>query len=650
MVSRFSVSSVALVLFLLSGSVAAQSLPLPTTLEDFFQPGTQPNTLTDALIGGTGCTTCHAGFDTETAPYDHWQVSIMAQATRDPLFYACLAVAEQDAEFVGDLCIRCHSPIGWLDGNSTPTDGSALTGISEFDGVTCHFCHRMVDPVYQPGESPADDAGILALIAPPVLDQHSGQYIVDPEDRRRGPFDLVPFFGFHEWRKSPYHQKSSMCGTCHDVSNPAFLKDGDDYVLTDVDEAHPTHNRYDEFPIERTFSEWAMSDFALGPIDMGGRFGGNLTEVSTCQDCHMPDTSGYACTFTGSAIFRDDLPQHNFNGSHTWVLDAIMNLDLTLELYPEPAYMNPVQLDQAKDRNRDMLALASDMELTQQGSQLNVRIINQTGHKLPSGYPEGRRMWLNVKYYDSLGTLIAERGHYDFSTADLTTSDTKVYEAKLGVDAAMAATTGLPEGPTFHFALNNKYYKDNRIPPRGFTNAAFEAIQAAPVAYTYVDGVYWDDTLYDLPAGTDSAEVTLYYQTASKEYITFLRDANITNDAGEILHEQWELLDKGPPVVMDSATIVFAGLDFSRGDCNQDGMYDISDAVFHLAALFVAGTTPDCADACDTNDDGALNIADPVYSISYLFLMAAPPADPFPACGPDPTRTDSLGCPLTGCP
>jgi len=39
-----------------------------------------------------------------------------------------------------------------------------------------------------------------------------------------------------------------------------------------------------------------------------------------------------------------------------------------------------------------------------------------------------------------------ERGHYDFETATLTTGNTKVYEAKLGLDQSMADLTGLPPG------------------------------------------------------------------------------------------------------------------------------------------------------------------------------------------------------------
>ena len=50
---------------------------------------------------------------------------MMANAGRDPIFWATLAVAEQDFDGSGNLCIRCHSTGGWYGGRSTPTDGSA---------------------------------------------------------------------------------------------------------------------------------------------------------------------------------------------------------------------------------------------------------------------------------------------------------------------------------------------------------------------------------------------------------------------------------------------------------------------------------------------------------------------------------------------
>ena len=75
--------------------------------------------------------------------------------------------------------------------------------------------------------------------------------------------------------------------------------------------------------------------------------------------------------------------------------------------------------------------------------------------------------------------------------------------------------------------LNDTVYFDNRIPPRGFTNAAFEAVQSPPVAYSYADSQYWDDTKYIFPPEAASVRVTLYYQTTSKEYIEFLKDAGL---------------------------------------------------------------------------------------------------------------------------
>jgi hypothetical protein len=528
----------------------AEPTQVPTTLEDFFLDGTQPETLNHPIVDATACATCHGLYDEVHEPWTNWTASMMGQAARDPLFHACLAIANQDAAFAGDLCIRCHTPGGWLAGNSTPTDGSALSG-ADMQGVSCNFCHRMVDPDYKPGVSPPADQGILAALGAIPPNPHSGNFVVDPDDVRRGPFDMGPDFFYHEWAQSPFHQDSAMCATCHDVSNPVYTRQPDgSYALNDLDTAHPSQSKYDMFPVERTYSEWAMSAFAVAPIDMGGRFGGNKLEVSTCQDCHMPDVTAQGCRFEPP---RDDMPLHSFNGGNNWVLAAIRNLYDDSETYLSEASVN-----QSIARAEEMLRNASDMELTHSGSDLIVRVINQSGHKLPTGYPEGRRMWVNVRFYDAADALILEHGAYDNATADLVTTDTKVYEGKLGMDAHAAGASGRPVGESFHFVLNNEWLKDNRIPPRGFTNAGFESVQAAPVGATYADGQYWDDTAYAVPANAARAEVRTFYQTASKEYIEFLRDENTTNTAGQVLYEQWELLGKSPPVEMDFAELAFA--------------------------------------------------------------------------------------------
>jgi len=187
-----------------------------------------------------------------------------------------------------------------------------------------------------------------------------------------------------------------------------------------------------------------------------------------------------------------------------------------------------------------------------------VRVVNQSAHKLPTGYPEGRRMWVNVRFYDGGNALIAERGAYDGSTATLTGGDTKVYEAKLGLDAGMAALTGLPIGESFHFILNNTVVSDNRIPPRGFSNPAFESVQAKPVGVVVPEQHYWDDTLYAVPPGAVRADVTVYHQTSSREYIEFLQSENTTNGAGATAYNQWVATGKSAPVAMKTESIVLA--------------------------------------------------------------------------------------------
>jgi hypothetical protein len=113
----------------------------------------------------------------------------------------------------------------------------------------------------------------------------------------------------------------------------------------------------------------------------------------------------------------------------------------------------------------------------------------------------------------------------------------------------------LPAEPSFHFVLNNKIYSDNRIPPRGFTNANFTQIQSPPVGYTYNDGQYWDETSYTLPPASRTIEIRLYYQTLSKEYVEFLRDENRTNSSGQTLYNLWAANGKSTPELMESLSL-----------------------------------------------------------------------------------------------
>ena len=82
---------------------------------------------------------------------------------------------------------------------------------------------------------------------------------------------------------------------------------------------------------------------------------------------------------------------------------------------------------------------------------------------------------------------------------------------------------------------------------------------------------------------------------------------------------------------------------FLRGDSNQDGHTDISDASFSLNYLFLGGPAPLCMDAADSNDDGRFDLSDAIAGLNSLFLGTGPLPQPTGAPGQDPTA-DDLGC------
>jgi hypothetical protein len=174
-------------------------------------------------------------------------------------------------------------------------------------------------------------------------------------------------------------------------------------------------------------------------------------------------------------------------------------------------------------------------------SEITLRIVNNGGHKLISGFPEGRRLWLNVKFFDAANGLIDEvnpyaplvvttdaQGNKQYVSGGILTHtrDDLVYEASL-----TSALTG--EEHSFHFVLGTDRVKDNRIPPKGFAIAGAAARNVVPkwhgvdapdyfTAAEYAGG--YDEVIVAKPANAVRWEAAVYYQTTSKEYIEFLRD------------------------------------------------------------------------------------------------------------------------------
>ncbi len=426
---------------------------------------------------------------------------------------------------------------------------------------------------------------------------------MSPDTRIRGPFaDVLPGGAQpHDALYSRFHKGPYMCATCHDVSNPVFSNlpaaglGGD--LPTEVNPAYAyTH-------VERTFSEYRLSAYAQPGGSPGkGNFRPNTPSrtfpvngwetdqpgnaISKCQDCHMCSRWTPGSNDATSPVRPEQseehpntwTPCHAMTGGNVWMSEILASIapdnaspdagnvlllvnrakDLTCDpmqgtwtsLMPGnlPAGQRPPDiagaLTLAATRNRGVLANAasvSDLAYDPATGALTFRVQNNTGHKLISGFPEGRRMFVNVVVSRN-GAVLQEVNPYDAAVGTLKglprssssppLAPNEVHSDPLVYEVAMASSiTG--EDHSFHFALATSRFKDNRIPPKGFDVGGAAERMVEPVwdgvsrpdwftAAEYAGG--YDEVSLAVPAGATQVSVKVYYQTTSREYVEFLRD------------------------------------------------------------------------------------------------------------------------------
>ena len=604
-------------------------------------PGTQPQEVT--IQAPTRCLNCHKDYETNprVEPGFGWMGAAMGNAGRDPIFWATLAIAEQDFDGAGDLCIRCHSSGGWMAGRSTPTDGSGLAASDE-NGIDCDTCHQMTNPdmaehigvmndpfIANQGDSMTPEGALEAYYG-------SGMYALSNDYGKLGPYGANDAVARHQFTESNFHRDVDFCGTCHDVSNSAvgdlapnagtqpgappvinswdFPPLGEPNLFGPREEKAAFNNPpYAYGIVERTFSEYKSSplsstmvdDFGTLPADLqdprGSLYNAYMAATTngtrsadyvdgdpryfSCQTCHMRAITGRGCD-KNDAPNRLDQPMHDQTGGNYWVFPLIQYQDLqgTLRLGGGLSSEQIAAMDDGTLRAKQHLTQAATLDVNGD----TVRITNMTGHKVISGYPEGRRMWLNIKFYDSTGAFVEEVGKWGplpttatnpvdgrtftpKSIVDLDNPKLKVYEVhpamtkewadvllSVGYPATMPLSfnrlTGNPDytlgelassgaggyHETFHFALNNYIAKDNRIPPYQMSYDEAQKRNSLPVPANQYGGSpggvynYWDEFDISAMAPTDavSAHLTLYYQGTSWEYVQFLNNAVSTTPTG----------------------------------------------------------------------------------------------------------------------
>jgi hypothetical protein len=406
-----------------------------------------------------------------------------------------------------------------------------------------------------------------------------GQYFVSSGSQKRASF--ADAAARHQMFYSRYHKSKYFCNTCHDVSNPVLANLGQDGSAPLTTE---TQSAYSYFHVERTFSEFMLSAYGVqGGAATNPEFQAqgatDITHAAKCQDCHMRDVVGMGANKNGAPVRptqsvehpNSGQPLHDMTGGNAWVSYVLAsavpgspNYDATNDalLHQGPAALtldltqgegiDPAALLAGVDRSKQQLLLAAtikDLSYDPATGALSFQIQNNTAHKLISGFPEGRRMFVNIKAHDAAGGLIYEVNPYDIAAGTLkgldyphlgnglpspaALADNEAYVDELVYEMKPSSTDLTGEAKTFHFALATGRYKDNRIPAKGFDIGGAAARLSVPVyggtenpgyfsSDEYAGG--YDAVALSIPAGADYVEVNLYYQTTSREYIEFLRD------------------------------------------------------------------------------------------------------------------------------
>ena len=362
---------------------------------------------TESGKSGIVCEVCHTYVETRHTPYHTFQksgteyVPTPGVQSRETL----VAPAHQDMLHVPDATLP---NLGWAVGaGSYRLSPHALTMPERFGPLTSTNHTTTPDPY-------------VSTVFQREVPYQQGQFAI---------------------HKGYYHvllERAEFCSACHDVTNPLTIK-------------NPLGKWVGGFPIERTYTEWLTSRYAERP----GNPNFDPQFKRDCQTCHMQQTYGHPGTaqtlytatgpvapLTGKVWLggaeRPVVYAHHFIGGNAYIPRLLgADLDAQGQVAPAPQlsaysfssasetspYHNAYWLTTEKgppthharlawDRLRHVVTLtltgppSADAGTTQ---PLHLRVSNTgSGHKFPSGFPEGRNAWVALRAFDlATGTELA---------------------------------------------------------------------------------------------------------------------------------------------------------------------------------------------------------------------------------------------------
>ena len=441
-----------------------------------------------------------------------WEHTVMAHAANDPYWQA--AVEDESGTFphlsgfIEDTCTTCHAPMGRTHAHHKNVD-LAAEGFYRFEtamnqnhareGVSCTLCHQIDDGNMG---SPSSFSGGF------VIDNNKqvayGPYAspdLNPMTNRSG---YAPVNGGHL-------ESSAFCATCHTLYTPAI----------DPETGAPSGVSFLE---QGPYLEWQNSIYETSQSNV------------QCQDCHMPPSQSAQTISTSPNGYdnpRDPYPQHTLVGGNAHLLEM-------LKTYSDVLGIDNTTTDEGFD---DQIKLtryflensAAEVEVSSDVDDdtlnIDVDVTNNAGHKIPSAYPS-RRAWLHVTVRDGSNNIIFESGKPDYRgyiSTDVARlkADCMSAEKLDGFDSAACYephrdVISSPEqvaiyetvladvhGDITHTLLKaGQYLKDNRIPPKGFTNSAADAIESQTIPV----GVAGDNDFNCIDSAEGCGADTVRYQ------------------------------------------------------------------------------------------------------------------------------------------
>ena len=220
------------------------------------------------------CQACHQEH------YNEWQNSMHSHSFIDPIFMSLWNHEKEHRPNTGEkYCIQCHAPSAFvssfdLSSISSLSDASNLDNAIK-DGVSCQFCHNMVNTstdVYT-----TDNVAAVAEYHISVDHEVMFGSIENPEPN-----------SYHESYYSDIYDDSGICLPCHSQ----FIRG---------------------MPIEATFQEWASFD------------GFAMSDGASCQSCHMqlqPD-GHHDHSFTGVDILDLSSPVDTSSDEYLRIMNLL---------------------------------------------------------------------------------------------------------------------------------------------------------------------------------------------------------------------------------------------------------------------------------------------------------------------------------------